>query len=53
VRYPRVKSPDWPTYSTGLAHNDLFVSLANMMDVQTSTFGNAAVCKGPLAGLAS
>jgi hypothetical protein len=51
VRYPRVKTQDWPTYSIGTAHNDLFVSLANMMDVQTTTFGNASVCKGPLAGL--
>ncbi|MEO5730418.1 MAG: DUF1552 domain-containing protein, partial [Byssovorax sp.] len=51
VRYPRAKSNDWPTYSNGPAHNDLYVSLANLMGVQTSTFGNAAVCKGPLAGL--
>lgn len=53
VRYPRAKDMNlWPTYSSGPAHNDLFVSLANLMGVQTSTFGNAAVCKGPLAGLA-
>ena len=52
VRYPRAKDMNlWPTYSTGPAHNDLFVSLANLMGVQTSTFGNPAVCKGPLAGL--
>jgi uncharacterized protein DUF1552 len=52
VRYPRVKDMAlWPIYSTGPAHNDLFVSLANLMGVQTSTFGNPAVCKGPLAGL--
>jgi hypothetical protein len=52
VRYPRVKDMSlWPIYSSGPAHNDLFVTLANLMDVKTSTFGNPAVCKGPLAGL--
>lgn len=52
VRYPRVKDTQaWPVYSRGPAHNDLMVSFANMMGVETSTFGNAAVCKGPLAGL--
>jgi hypothetical protein len=52
VRYPRV--PDtmaWPMYSHGPAHNDLFVRLANLMGVSCTTFGNGAVCKGPLAGL--
>lgn len=52
VRYPR--KPDaqyWPAYSRGPAHNDLFVSLANMMGVSTNTFGASSVCKGPLAGL--
>lgn len=53
ARYPRTTDMNnWPTYSNGPAHNDLFVSLANMMGVQTSTFGNPTVCKGPLAGLA-
>ncbi|HVY31919.1 MAG TPA: DUF1552 domain-containing protein [Polyangiaceae bacterium] len=33
------------------AHNDLFVSIAQAMGVQTSTFGNPSVCKGPLDGL--
>jgi len=32
-------------------HNNLFVSIAQAMGVQTNTFGNAAVCTGPLAGL--
>lgn len=52
VRYPRVPDKDfWPAYARGPAHNDLFVSLANMMGAPMTTFGNAAVCKGPLAGL--
>jgi Protein of unknown function (DUF1552) len=32
-------------------HNNLFVSLAQAMGVQTNTFGNPDVCTGPLAGL--
>jgi hypothetical protein len=32
-------------------HNDLFVSLAQAMGVQTETFGNPTVCTGPLPGL--
>ena len=32
-------------------HNNLFVSIAQAMGVQTNTFGNADVCTGPLAGL--
>lgn len=52
VRYPRVKNDmAWPAYSIGPAHNDLFVALANMMDVPMTTFGNPDVCKGALAGL--
>lgn len=52
VRYPRkADMMNWPVYSTGPAHNDFFVALANLMGVQTSTFGNPAVCKGPLDGL--
>lgn len=31
------------------AHNDLFVTLANAMGIGISTFGNAQVCKGPIA----
>lgn len=53
VRYPRVPDPEWwPIYSRGPAHSDLFVWLANAMGVATNSFGNAAVCKGPLAGIA-
>ncbi len=53
VRYPRKIDPGaWYSHgSIGPAHNDLFVSLANAMGVSTNTFGNAQVCKGPLAGL--
>lgn len=32
-------------------HNNLLVSLANAMGVQTNTFGNPDYCSGPLAGL--
>jgi hypothetical protein len=50
VRYPRVKDGQaWPAYSVGPAHNDLFVTLANLLGVSTNTFGNPAVCKGPLS----
>jgi len=35
----------------GTPHNNLFVSIAQAMGVSTNTFGNAAVCTGPLAGL--
>ena len=52
VRYPRTQVEGRPPEETvGLAHNDLFVSLANMMGVPASTFGNAQVCKGALGGL--
>lgn len=54
VRYPRTPNTNaWPMYSNGLAHNDLFVKLANLMGVTAGTFGNASVCKGPLDGLTS
>lgn len=33
-------------------HNNLHVSLLNMMGVDTNTFGNPAYCTGPLSGLA-
>jgi hypothetical protein len=39
------------TNNKGTPHNNLFVSIAQAMGVQTNTFGNAAVCTGPLAGL--
>ena len=34
-----------------LPHNNLYVSLANAMGIDIDTFGNPAVCTGPLAGL--
>jgi hypothetical protein len=37
----------------GAPHNNLFVSLAQGMGLQTNTFGNASVCTGPLTGLRS
>jgi hypothetical protein len=39
------------TNNKGPSHNDLFVSLANAVGVPLSSFGEASVCKGPLAGL--
>lgn len=37
---------------SGVAHNDLFVSLAQAMGLSdVTTFGRADVCKGPLPGL--
>ena len=33
---------------SGRPHNDLFVTLANAMGISTDTFGNAAVCTGPI-----
>jgi hypothetical protein len=41
LRYPRVGNK-------GASHSNLFVSLAQAMGVQTNTFGNPAVCTGPL-----
>lgn len=37
----------------GAYHNDLLVTLANVMGQPITTFGNPAYCKGPLAGLTS
>lgn len=34
--------------SRGVPHNNLLVSLANAMGVETNTFGNPDVCTGPL-----
>jgi hypothetical protein len=36
----------------GRPHNDLLVSLANVMDVELQTFGAEEHCTGPLSGLA-
>jgi Protein of unknown function (DUF1552) len=44
LKYPR-------TNNKGTPHNNLFVSIAQAMGVNTTTFGNASVCTGPLAGL--
>ena len=51
VLYPRTPTSATPQLSQGPAHNDFFVTLANLMGVTTSTFGNPSVCKGPLAGV--
>jgi hypothetical protein len=51
VLFPRTKSDKaWPVYSQGLPHNNFFVSLANLMGLPTTSFGNPAVCTGALTG---
>lgn len=35
----------------GPSHSDLFVSLANAMGINITTFGEPSVCNGPLSGL--
>ncbi|MEZ4464304.1 MAG: hypothetical protein R3F43_07260 [bacterium] len=35
----------------GASHNDLLVSIANLMEVPIPTFGDARFCTGPLVGL--
>ena len=37
--------------TVGRPHNDLFVSLANAMDIPITTFGNARACNGAIAAL--
>lgn len=46
-RYLKLPRPG----GVGPAHNDLFVSLAQAMGLQIQRFGEASVCRGPLAGL--
>jgi hypothetical protein len=46
-----VKLPKNAKSTRGQPHNDLFVSLANAMDVPITSFGNPECCGGPLAGL--
>lgn len=52
LKLPRENNPrNYPERTMGLPHNNLFVSLANRMGVNTMTFGNPRVCTGELAGL--
>jgi hypothetical protein len=51
VLYPRAANNTPPQLSQGPAHNDFFVTLANLMGVTTNTFGNPKVCTGPLPGV--
>lgn len=37
---------------TDASHNDLYVSILNLMGLEATTFGDPAYCKGPLPGLA-
>jgi len=47
-----LKGGRYLTYPEGkYAMSDVYVSLANMMDVPITTFGDPSVCKGPLPGL--
>jgi hypothetical protein len=52
IRFPRVPMdsiPDWET--AGRPHNDLFVSIANAMGIDITTFGNPEACTGAIAEL--
>ena len=53
VRLPRKPSKAYGVGSDGPAHNNLFVSLANLMGLPITTFGNPSVCTGPLVGALS
>lgn len=49
LRFARAKMdaiPDWET--AGRPHNDLFVSIANAMGIDITSFGNPAVCTGAI-----
>lgn len=51
-RYVRLaRTPSQGGVTVGRPHNDLFVSLAQAMGVNINSFGNAAVCNGPLTEL--
>ncbi len=50
LQLPRqTRDRGFPT--TGLPHNNLLVSVANMMGVPMRSFGNGDACTGPLEGL--
>ena len=38
-------------FAKTVSHNDLLVSMMNLMGVPATTFGNPAYCTGPLASL--
>lgn len=43
---------EWSTYNqVSRPHNDLFVTLANAMGIETQTFGEPSVCTGPMSEL--
>jgi hypothetical protein len=47
-----LKGGRYLTYPEGkYCMSDVYVSLANMLDVPITTFGDPSVCKGPLPGL--
>jgi hypothetical protein len=49
LAFPKMK--DAQGKEQDVPHNNLFVSLAQAMDVPTQSFGEPTVCTGPLAGL--
>lgn len=49
----RLKTGRFLRYGDGTPHNNLLVSVANLMGIETSTIGKAEWCTGPLAGLVS
>jgi len=42
----------WLRYADSPKHNDLLVSILNLMGVEATTFGKPDWCSGPLSGLA-
>ncbi len=49
VTFPRVTDAQDTWRTNGRPHNDLFVTIANAMGIDTNTFGRADVCTGPIA----
>jgi hypothetical protein len=46
-----LKTKRWLRYSGNEPHNNLLVSMLNLMGVEAKTFGKADWCTGPIAGL--
>lgn len=46
-----LKTKRWLRYSGNEPHNNLLVSMLNLMDVDAKTFGNPDWCTGPLSGV--
>ena len=46
-----LKTKRWLHYSNNEPHNNLLVSILNLMDIEANTFGNPDWCTGPLSGV--